>query len=425
MALTPEEEEVLSRYRKMLNFGMPEGAVMQKMVVDDIPQSIQDALSDEVAARSEDRGADPPETAIDQGTSSEPRPVHHLESFKPDSVSSFFEEVVEEDDPDEFDEEEIVEEEVVFDDDDDDESQVQHQLYTRGYDNSGYPESVNSEYTEESFYGSTEGDLIDNGVATAARDLERQGELSRQQKAQASFKQSQSARSATFLPGEQAPASVSIEKPLPAPSSSWYWLTCFLLLILFGIAAGVAYWFTVDEDGSAPRIQPNVTEAPTLTPVRVSSEFSVVQGNCEYSGENYPNPIDQCDCAGSIRDIPADVRRRYEYNRESFISMLYADYDDDISSCSARNQALVWVSSGDDENISREVRIERYALTTIFAALSGAQWNDRDGWLSYGETSPCNWAGVTCSNSTGVVLRLSIASNNADGVVSLLLIFFC
>jgi hypothetical protein len=425
MTLSTEEEEILSRYRKMLKMGMPEGAVMQKMSVDDVPQNIMDAFSEEATAPSDDRGADPPEATTDEALHSEPHSVRHLDSLKPDSVSSFFEEIVEEDDRVEFDEEEIVEEEVVFDDDFDG-NEVQHQLYPRAYDSSSRAQSFNSEYTEELYNESTEGDPMDNRViqsttVTAATDLENQEQQSQQQQqmAQQRFGRNGSGRSVTFSPPEQAPASVTptIEKPLPAPSSFWYWLTCFFLLIQLAIAAGVAYWLTVDEDGSAPRVEPNVTEAPTLTPVRVSSEFKGVQGNCDVSGENYPNPIDQCDCTGSIRDIPADVRRRYEYNRESFISMLYADYDDDISLCSARNQALVWVSSGDDESISQEKRIQRYALATIFAALSGAQWNNRDRWLSYGEDSPCDWAGVSCGNSTGDVLRLSIARNNAEGVV--------
>jgi hypothetical protein len=441
MPLSQEEEEILSRYRKMLKMGMPEGAVMQKMAVDDVSQIIHDAFSDEVSTPSEDRGSDPPETIVDQPGSLEPPPGPHLpvDSLKPDSVSSFFEEILEEDDRDEFDDEEIVEEEVVFDDDDDendsDGNRVHHQMYPKDNDSSGHPQSYNSQYTEESYYGSTEGERSGNRVvksttATAATDVENQEQQSRhlQQVAPTQFEPNQSARSVTFPPPEQAPSSVTSrnEKPLPAPGSIWYWLTGFFLLAQFAIAAGVGYWLTMDEDVSAPRIQPNVTEAPTLTPVRVSSEFNFVQGDCDMLAVDYPSPIDQCDCVGSIRDIPADVRRRYEYNRESFISNLYADYSDDISSCSPRNQALVWVSSGDDESIGQEERTQRYALATIFAALNGAQWNNRDRWLTYGEDSPCRWAGVSCSNSTGVVLRLSIVKNNAEGVVSLaLLVFYC
>jgi Leucine rich repeat N-terminal domain len=408
----------------MLKMGMPEGAVMQKMAVDGVDQYLQDAFTDEVMAAADDRGADPPETAREM---SDNRASQKLDPIKPDSVSSFFEEVIDEDEDDGedvFDEEEVVEEEVVFDDDVDGD-RGQHQTHPREYDSSGHAQSFNSQYTEESYYGSTEGDLsvnrlVGSAAATATTDMESQWQQSQQPQTQSSVQQSQQQRNVSFPPQEQAPSSVtpSIEKPLPSPTPMWYWLTCLLLLILIGTAAGVGYYLTIDEDGSAPRVEPNVTEAPTLTPVRVSSEFNPVQGSCDFEDVTYPNPVDQCDCFGSIRDIPADVRRRYEYNRESFISTLYAEFDDDISSCSPRNQALVWVSSGDDEDLTEELRTERYALATIFASLSGTQWNDRTNWLTYGESSPCDWAGVSCSNSAGVVQSLSIDRNNAEGVVS-------
>ncbi|KAG7352239.1 RHS repeat-associated core domain containing protein [Nitzschia inconspicua] len=418
MALSPEEEEILSRYRKMLKLGMPEGAVLQKMAAEGVTKNLQDAIMDESMAAVDDRGADPPETVVD--IPSQNRPVQRLDPVKPDSVSSFFEEVIDEDEDgsDTFDEEEI-EEEVVFDDDVGGRQgdEIQHQPTV--YDSRGRPDSLNSHYTEESYYGSTEGDVYT--TVAASRDMENQWQQSQQpqQAPYSTSQQRQQQRNVTFPQPEQAPSSVTptVEKPLPSPTVLWYWLTCLALLIMMGIAAGMGYFLTLDQDGSAPRVETNVTEAPTLTPVRVSSEFNGVLGSCDFTGISNPNPIDQCDCSGSIRNIPADVRRRYVYNRESFISTLYANYDDDISSCSARNQALVWVSSGDDEEISEALRIERFALATIFASLSGSQWNLRDNWMTYGESSPCNWWGVDCGGFTGAVLGLSIPSNNAEGVL--------
>ena len=43
-ALTLEEQEISSGYRKMLKMGMPDGAVMQKMSVDGVSQHIQDSV---------------------------------------------------------------------------------------------------------------------------------------------------------------------------------------------------------------------------------------------------------------------------------------------------------------------------------------------------------------------------------------------
>lgn len=41
-SLSPDDEEIAQRYRKMLKMGMPEGAVVQKMTVDGVAQHIQD-----------------------------------------------------------------------------------------------------------------------------------------------------------------------------------------------------------------------------------------------------------------------------------------------------------------------------------------------------------------------------------------------
>ena len=44
VVLDDDEEEIASKYRKMLKMGMPEGAIIQKMTVDSIPQTIQDSV---------------------------------------------------------------------------------------------------------------------------------------------------------------------------------------------------------------------------------------------------------------------------------------------------------------------------------------------------------------------------------------------
>merc|ERR1711990_651555 len=44
LGLSADEEEIASNYRKMLKMGMPQGAVLQKMSVDDVAQHIQDSV---------------------------------------------------------------------------------------------------------------------------------------------------------------------------------------------------------------------------------------------------------------------------------------------------------------------------------------------------------------------------------------------
>lgn len=53
--LSSQEEEIATQYRKMLKMGMPEGAVLQKMAIDGIAQSIQDSvIAGEVPAPRDD-----------------------------------------------------------------------------------------------------------------------------------------------------------------------------------------------------------------------------------------------------------------------------------------------------------------------------------------------------------------------------------
>eukprot|EP00529_Nitzschia_sp_RCC80_P002260 CAMPEP_0113508630 /NCGR_PEP_ID=MMETSP0014_2-20120614/37128_1 /TAXON_ID=2857 /ORGANISM="Nitzschia sp." /LENGTH=1734 /DNA_ID=CAMNT_0000404373 /DNA_START=378 /DNA_END=5580 /DNA_ORIENTATION=- /assembly_acc=CAM_ASM_000159 len=75
-AISPEDEEISSKFRKMLRLGMPEGAVVQKMAGEGVPQHIQDAVlsgnscSDDVGASSSAVGA-PPTTSSRPSLSSE------------------------------------------------------------------------------------------------------------------------------------------------------------------------------------------------------------------------------------------------------------------------------------------------------------------------------------------------------------------
>ncbi len=220
-------------------------------------------------------------------------------------------------------------------------------------------------------------------------------------------------------PPEQAPVfrAKEPEKPIPSPSHMWYWASCLLLLGLIGAGAGVGYWLTNQDGDETTSIEPeNRTNAPTSGPtVGVTTEFEPVQGDCNFIGVDWPNPIDQCDCAGSILAVPPDVESRYQLNTENFISTLYADFDEEISSCSARNQALVWISSGNDVELTVEERTQKYSLTTIFASLGGAQWDDRTKWLT--NSDPCTWFGLEC-DASGFVVSMNLEENNVVGVVS-------
>jgi len=218
------------------------------------------------------------------------------------------------------------------------------------------------------------------------------------------------------LRGEKPPSNKLLMKREPSPSSCWYWILCIILFGLIGAGAGFGYWLTTRDGYKISTILPPTrTRPPTAAPsTGVSSYFDNVQGGeCNFDGVANPNPIDQCLCFGEIVMIEPDVRERYQYNLENFIPTHFENYEDDISSCSPRNQALVWISSGDDAELTTAQRTQRYALATIFASLSGTQWYRNTNWLTYG--SSCTWFGITCIED--FVTELVLDGNNLVGML--------
>ena len=211
------------------------------------------------------------------------------------------------------------------------------------------------------------------------------------------------------------------EKPSPSPNSCWYWISCLVLLGLIGAGAGGGYWLTTQTgDDVAILVSSPRPTLPTMSPsVSVSTEFDAVQGDCKL--DDYPNPIDQCLCSGEITKIETDVRDRYLYNLEHFIPDYFEDYNEDISSCTPRNQALVWISSGNDVELTKTERAEKFALATIYASLGGSKWNDNTSWLANGDV--CSWFGVTCDEEE-FVEQLVLDGNNLRGMVSTFLCHF-
>ena len=189
-----------------------------------------------------------------------------------------------------------------------------------------------------------------------------------------------------------------------------------IFLGLIGAGAGVGYWLTTRDGNELPNLKPpNRTIPPTAAPsITVSTEFDAVQGECDFDRVSNPNPIDQCNCFGEIVTIEPDVIERYLYNLEHFIPNYFENYDDDISSCSSRNQALVWISSGNDAQLTTAQRTQKFALATIFASLGGSQWNNNEKWLTYDDNG-CTWFGVACAR--GYATELVLDGNNMIGMV--------
>jgi hypothetical protein len=225
---------------------------------------------------------------------------------------------------------------------------------------------------------------------------------------------------------EQAPDTLKKDDGL---DKNKFWNCLFFLLFILGLAAiGVGVYYGIyyeDDDNNDIETRDLETDSPTASPtlqptsgvgLGATTTFDGVIGDglCDFSNSDFPSVVDQCACAGSILTIPDDVRARYNIHKDDFIPGIYASYAEEISSCSARNQALVWLASANDANFDEAERSQRYSLATMFTSLNGIGWASKEGWLS---TSPsCTWTGVTCNNDDQVQ-ALTRDNINAGGTV--------
>jgi len=448
MTLTPDEENIASQYKKMLKMGLPEGAVMQKMAVGQVSQNVQDAVLAEYfgsleeiennnnsAAATEDsketmhdddRGLED-EIVVDEinyDYSSGDRREYHGNgvSKKPagdnnnnnnnlaTSTMSFYEEeVIAEDDYDESMVEEII---------DDEESEFEEEIVEEEYvDNNVSHQDLEAQRNGniESIYQPNHDALPETATSipvTTDQRLKATRNVVEDQQGERRRQESMLNTAPNIFSLRREP-----EKPLPSPNPCWYWLLCLILLGLIGAGAGSGYWLTTrDGDDISIIVPPNRTKPPTAAPsVEVTTYFDDINAGrgCNFDIVANPHPIAQCSCFGKIEIIGADIRERYRYNVENFIPIHFTNYEDDISSCSSRNQALVWVSSGDDTVLTTAQRSQRFALATIFASLDGKQWNNNKNWVTY--SNSCTWFGVTCTNDFATELILD--RNNLMGMV--------
>jgi hypothetical protein len=215
------------------------------------------------------------------------------------------------------------------------------------------------------------------------------------------------------------PAGTKTQPPRKRRSTTWYWVGCLLVMVLLGTGGFLGYWLTQRDDDDTPTIEPEgTTPAPTASPtVGLTTAFEPIRGDCDFMGLKNPHVIDQCSCVGEIQIIAEDVRDRYASHRETFIPTLYEEFEEVISSCSARNQALVWLSSANDYEFERDERVQRYALASVYAGLSGSKWDEASNlnWLSTADS--CTWASVECFTETSIQ-RLVLEGINAVGTVS-------
>lgn len=204
-----------------------------------------------------------------------------------------------------------------------------------------------------------------------------------------------------------------------------FWVPYFLIL---GLVAGVLLvLFYVILSDDITRVAPTQAPSPEgflpleptnsgLIDVSATTELDPVTGQCDFSELEQPNVVDQCSCTGRLSIIADDVRARYGRLKETFIPTILPDFDEDIDSCDASNQALVWLSSGiNNAGESPDfVKTDRYALAYFYIQQGGVGWDDNSLWLS--QVDACLWFGVSC-NDDSMVTEVDVARNGLIGQV--------
>eukprot|EP00526_Cylindrotheca_closterium_P004700 CAMPEP_0113649502 /NCGR_PEP_ID=MMETSP0017_2-20120614/26301_1 /TAXON_ID=2856 /ORGANISM="Cylindrotheca closterium" /LENGTH=769 /DNA_ID=CAMNT_0000561875 /DNA_START=81 /DNA_END=2386 /DNA_ORIENTATION=- /assembly_acc=CAM_ASM_000147 len=187
-------------------------------------------------------------------------------------------------------------------------------------------------------------------------------------------------------------------------------LPCFVfiaMLVAGLLLAILVFEVNIDGDGE-------VTASPTpvylpLGPTNIgvvdvakTTPLTAATGNCNFGASEQPHVIDQCACGGTIGSIAPDVLARYE-TLVPWIKTMFDDWDESPSSCTPRNQALVWFSSG--ANLGGEIsdtrRKDRYLSGLLYIQQQGEGWIKKTNWLT--EETMCKWEGIYCDDEESVI----------------------
>lgn len=121
-----------------------------------------------------------------------------------------------------------------------------------------------------------------------------------------------------------------------------------------------------------------------------------VKGDCDFSDNIQPHVISQCQCDGRITIVAEDIRNLHAHLKEKLMPELYREfggYNVPITSCDPKNQALIWLSSGDTRRAGDLV--QRYLTAMAFISMNGTKWDYQNLWLS--DHNECMWYGLQCN----------------------------
>jgi len=211
---------------------------------------------------------------------------------------------------------------------------------------------------------------------------------------------------------------------------------CIPLLVFAVIVASilvVIFLIVYNEErefyGVTPTMAPTPINYLQLEPTASSSgsidaaattEFDDIQNDCNFAalGLIQPNVVDQCNCdSGKVDILADDVRARWKDLVENFIPTVFSQWNEPMDSCSPKNQALLWLSSGINNGgeIDNLHRLQRYILAIIYYEQGGTEWRRSMNWLS--GKNVCEWEGVECNNDRFIRI-LNLDQNGLRGQLS-------
>jgi len=213
-------------------------------------------------------------------------------------------------------------------------------------------------------------------------------------------------------------------------------LICCCLLLLLIILLLI---FLVFRDGDDPNNDINVADddgddgfvddffgfGDGLVPdsVQTTPFDPFVKDDCDFSDNFQPHVISQCECYGKISVVADDIRELYSLIKTRLMPELYTDegemWDEPITSCDPRNQALLWLSSGDTRRGGDLV--QRFLTSTAYIAMNGTKWDYQNLWLS--DQNECLWLGLQC-NKRFQIHSLALDTINIFGTVCTLFVWW-
>jgi len=194
---------------------------------------------------------------------------------------------------------------------------------------------------------------------------------------------------------------------------------CLCLLVLLLVFLLVAKFLFLDDDNGNDDGPEDVDDDDGFEPYNpykgiVTTPFDEYErGDCYWGDNKYPHVASQCECKQSVLPeyFPNDTFALYKEIRKDLDATIYhGTYDEDPYSCTPRNQAMIWLASGDNRDGGD--LYQRYILALFYLRLNGTKWDQGNLWLS--PDSECMWFGVQC-NGNFRLSSMSLDTNNVHG----------